>query len=144
MSSTMAELDEKAILDLTLEIARLESAERAAYRQWCTAKERKEQKLAELLALSREAQPAATPPEAGTPPETPAEARPAKRKRGPISVKAQALQFLEANPGQDYTVSEIARVLGAPPRSVSVYLRDLFNYGEIARLDYGRYMAKSR
>lgn len=131
----MAEAVEKAILDLTLEIARLESVERKAYREWCAAKERKDQKLAELMALSR----GITPPQ-----ESPAETRPEKRKRGKISVKVQAWQFLEANPGQEYTTSQIAHAVGAPPRSVSVYLRDLYENGDIRRLDYGRYQAKPR
>ena len=132
----MDELDEKAILDLTLEVARLESAERTAFRAWCAAKEGKEQKLAELLALSHSL--------TLKPPQSPAEVRPEKRKRGKISVKMQARQFLDANPGQEFTTSEIAHAIGAPPNSVSVYLRSLSENGEITRLDYGRYQAKQR
>jgi DNA-binding transcriptional ArsR family regulator len=126
-------VDQKALLDLTLEVAKLEQAERLHHHQWQQAKQQKQAKFEELLALTR------------------SEHAPAKSVDGPpertkdapkLSAKRKVLELLNANPGRSYTTGAIASAVHAPRGSVSMYLGELTRAGLVTRLDVGEYQAK--
>lgn len=127
----MGDANEKAILDLTIEVARLETLERAAESQWRTARSQKEKKFAELLSLTRGGKVSTAGNGTSGAPKAPTK-----------PTKTKVLEFIDAHPTKEYTTGEIATQVGVPANSISVYLGELYRDGSINRVATGRYRAK--
>jgi len=133
---TMADADDKAILDLTIEVGHLETLERAAEAQWRAARIQKDKKFAELLSLTRGGKTSTAGNGTSSATKTP--------KLSPKSqpTKAKVLDFINAHPTKEYTTGEIATQVGVPANSISVYLGELYRDSLISRVAMGRYRAK--
>jgi len=133
------------MLDLTLEVAELEKQERQAHGVWQAAKAKKDAKFAKLLALTRGQRTGngiTKPPvktSASRPQNQAASVPGAPAKQG---AKARVLEFLNSNRGKDFTTLQIAKAIGAPGGSTSMYLTELVRANAVTRVDIGKYRAK--
>lgn len=136
MADANDKANDKAILDLTIEVGHLETLERAAESQWREAKSKKEKKFAELLLLTR----GGKAPRAGNGASTPAKEAPPKPQ--PVPTKLKVLNFLNAHPAKEYTTGEVAAQVGVAANSISVYLGELYRDKLIDRIKIGVYRAR--